>query len=98
MIESYIKRNDVIKCELNLTFTEKSIHYLTFTDHCRENADKLLIVAKTLINFLFDFIIFIIIYFEHYVKMQIMFKCRTHFVRLRMLILMSYTIYIIKRC
>jgi hypothetical protein len=40
VIESYIKRNNVIRCELDLTFTEKSIHYLTFTNHCREEIDR----------------------------------------------------------
>jgi hypothetical protein len=40
MIENYIKRNEVMKCEFDLIFTEKSIHYLAFTDHRREEIDK----------------------------------------------------------
>jgi hypothetical protein len=36
VIESYIKRNDVIRYELDLTFIEKLIHYLRFTNDCRE--------------------------------------------------------------
>jgi hypothetical protein len=36
MIENYIKRNDVIKCELDWVFIEKLIHYLMFTNHCCE--------------------------------------------------------------
>jgi hypothetical protein len=41
MIESFIKRDDVIKRELDSAFTEKSIHYLAFTDHCRcQNFDN----------------------------------------------------------
>ncbi len=48
IIESYIRKNDVIKCELDLTLIEKSIHYLALTNHCREDADKLsrIVVAK----------------------------------------------------
>jgi hypothetical protein len=41
MIENYIKKDDVIKCEFNLIFIEKSIHYLI----------SQMIVAKTLINY-----------------------------------------------
>ncbi len=51
MIKNYIKRDDVIKCKLDLILIEKSIYYLPFTDHCREDADKFSIVAKTLIDF-----------------------------------------------
>ncbi len=40
VIESYIERDNVIKCEFNTVFIEKSIHYLIFTDHCRESIDK----------------------------------------------------------
>jgi hypothetical protein len=47
MIESYIKRNNVIKCELDLTFIEKLIHYLIFTNDCRENVNKLSQIAVT---------------------------------------------------
>jgi hypothetical protein len=47
---------------------------------------------------LLDFIVYTIICSEHYVKMQVLFRCRTHFVRLKMLILMLYTIRTIKRC
>ncbi len=49
VIESYIRKDDVIRCELDLAFTEKSIYYLTLTDHCREETDKLsqIAVAKT---------------------------------------------------
>ncbi len=39
VIESYIRRDDVIRCELDLAFTEKLIHYLTSqmtVDCCRE--------------------------------------------------------------
>jgi hypothetical protein len=54
MIENYIRKNDEIKCEvnlalieklINLALIEKLIHYLTFTD-----ADKLLLSRKTLID------------------------------------------------
>jgi hypothetical protein len=45
MIENYIRRNDVIRCELDLVLTEKSIHYLAFTDHCREEVDELSQIA-----------------------------------------------------
>jgi hypothetical protein len=51
MIESYIRRNDVIRCELDLALIERLIHYLTFTDDCREDADRLLLSRKTLIDF-----------------------------------------------
>jgi hypothetical protein len=51
MIENYIKRDHVIECELDLIFIEKSIRYLALTNHCREDVDKLFIVAKTLIDF-----------------------------------------------
>jgi hypothetical protein len=49
VIESYIRRDDVIRCELDLAFTENSIHYLTLTDHCRWETDRLsqIAVAKT---------------------------------------------------
>jgi hypothetical protein len=47
---------------------------------------------------LLDFIVFTIICSEHYVKMQILFKCRTHFVRLKVLMLMLYTVRTIKKC
>jgi hypothetical protein len=50
VIESYIRRDDVIKCELDLIFIKKLIHYLIFTNDCREDADKLLLSRKTLIN------------------------------------------------
>jgi hypothetical protein len=36
MIENYIRKNNVIKCEFDLAFTEKLIHYLIFTRDCRE--------------------------------------------------------------
>ncbi len=39
VIKSYIKRNDVIRCEFDLTLTERSIHYLTLTDCCREREE-----------------------------------------------------------
>jgi hypothetical protein len=53
MIENYIKRDDVIKCELDLVFTEKSIHYLALTDYCREDADKFSqIIERVTIRFL----------------------------------------------
>jgi hypothetical protein len=50
MIKSYIKKDNVIKCELDLIFIKKSIYYLIFTDHYREDVDKLsqIAVAKTL--------------------------------------------------
>jgi hypothetical protein len=50
VMKIYIRRNDVIKCELDLALIEKSIHYLIFTDHCREEIDKLsqIAVAKAL--------------------------------------------------
>jgi hypothetical protein len=47
---------------------------------------------------LFDFIVFTITCFEHYVEVQVLFKCYTHFLRLKMLMLMLYTIRTIKRC
>ncbi len=47
---------------------------------------------------LLNFIVFTIICSEHYVEVQVLFKCRTHFVRLRMLMLMLYTVRTIKRC
>jgi hypothetical protein len=37
VIENYIRRDDVIKCEFDLTFTEKLIHYLTLINDCRED-------------------------------------------------------------
>ncbi len=51
MIEIYIKRDDVIKCELDLILTEKFIHYLAFTVHYREDANKLLVVAWNIDRF-----------------------------------------------
>jgi hypothetical protein len=50
VIESYIRRNDVIRCELDLALTEKLIHYLTLTDDCREDA-AIVVAKKTLIDF-----------------------------------------------
>jgi hypothetical protein len=50
VIESYIRRDDVIRCELDLALIEKLINYLILTDDCREreNVDKLsqIIVTK----------------------------------------------------
>jgi hypothetical protein len=48
MMKSYIRRDDVIKYELDLTFIEKSIHYLALTNDCREEIDKFsqIVVAK----------------------------------------------------
>jgi hypothetical protein len=59
MIENYIKKNDVIKCELDLAFIEKLIQYLISqmtVDCCRErrkDVDKLsqIVATKHLINF-----------------------------------------------
>jgi hypothetical protein len=48
VIESYIRRNDVIRCKLDLAFIEKLIQYLTSqmtVDCCRERK------RRTLINF-----------------------------------------------
>ncbi len=44
MIEDYIKRDNVIKCELDSVFTEKLIHCLAFINCCLEE-------RKALINF-----------------------------------------------
>ncbi len=48
LIESYIRRDDVIKCELDLAFTERLIRYLIFTNYCHETFDRLsqIVVAK----------------------------------------------------
>jgi hypothetical protein len=53
MIEDYIKRDVVIRCELDLALTEKLIHYFILMNDCRENADRLsqITVAKTLKDF-----------------------------------------------
>jgi hypothetical protein len=58
MIESYIKRDDVFKCELDLTFTEKLIHYLTLQmtvaktliDYCCREEKKTLINSHSLLS------------------------------------------------
>jgi hypothetical protein len=49
VIESYIRRNDVIRCELDLTLIEKIDSLFSFTNHCRDEIDKLsqIVVAKT---------------------------------------------------
>jgi light-regulated signal transduction histidine kinase (bacteriophytochrome) len=62
VIESYIRRNDVIRCELDLAFTEKTDSLFDFTDDCRmlprrreekRDVDRLsqIVVTKHLINF-----------------------------------------------
>jgi hypothetical protein len=60
VIENYIRRNDVIKCELDLAFIEKLIQYLISqmtVDFCREkekkNVDKFsqIVATRRLIDF-----------------------------------------------
>jgi hypothetical protein len=52
VIESYIRRDDVIRSELDSVLTEKSIYYLTLTDHCREDVDTLsqIVIAKHVVE------------------------------------------------
>ncbi len=45
MIESYIKRNDVIKCELNLVYIEKTDSLFHFHTWLSRDADRFLYIA-----------------------------------------------------
>ncbi len=53
VIESYIRKNDVIKCELDLALTEKLIQYLTSqmtVDCCREREETLIDFHRLLLR------------------------------------------------